>query len=157
MAPNCHSNSTARASLSHSDEDMTSPAVLPLTLLPAGSEPFLEPGQYPPTGPSPAPPYTEHDLEVVSQNFIAPPPSYTESSLRVIAVDYKMLPHAYDPPSPSLRNGFSSNHDKDGRSSYVEAPEKPSSLQVGVTVLMCFIEYSFSIRTLTLSFRREAV
>lgn len=157
MASKYHSSSTAGVPIHHANKYVTWPAAFPPTLPPAGSEPFVELGQYPPTGPSPAPPYTEHDLEVVGQNSATPPPSYTQSSLRVVVDDSKILPHAYDCPSPSLRNGLGPNPGEDGNSIYFETPEEPNSLQVGVTVLLCFIGYSFSIRTLTLAFRRKAV
>lgn len=157
MAPKYHSSSIAGVQTSHANEYVTSPAALSVTLPPARSGLFLEPGQHPPTRPSPVPIYSEHDLEVVSQDSMKPPPSYTESSMRVVVGDSKAFPHAIDPPSPPLRTGPIPNPGEHGNSPYVEAPEGPSSLQVGVAVLMCFIEYSFSIHTLTLSFRRKAV
>lgn len=157
MAPKYHSSSTAGISISHANEYVTSPAALPITLPPARSGPFLVPGQCTRTGPSPAQPYTEHDLEAVGPNSTTPPPSYTELSLRVIAGDSKTLPHAYNSPFPSLHSGPSPNPDEDGSSLHVGAPEEPSSLRVGVTVLLCFIKYSFIVCKLTLAVRRKAV
>lgn len=136
MAPNYSTNSTAAFALSHSIDYVNSPAFLPLTLPSTKRGPFMEPGQGPRTGQSLAPPYTEHDLEVVGQNSTTPPLSYTEPRIRVIIDDSKILPHAYDPPSPSLRIGLSPKPIEDGNSLYVGAPKEPNSPQVGVTVLL---------------------
>lgn len=138
MTPNYHSSSTG-VPISHADEYVTSPAALPPTLPPAGSELFLGPGQYPTTGPSPAPPYTEHNLEVVGQNFMTPPPLYNESSVRVIVRDPKTLPHAYDPPIPSLRIGLSPTPGEGGSPLHIGAPRESISLQVDITVLLSFL------------------
>lgn len=157
MAPNYRSSNMSGVQISHANEYVIAPAVFPLTLPPASSRPFLGPGQCPRTGPSPAPPYTEHDPEVVGPNSMTPPPAYTESDLRVVIDDSKTHPHACHPPFHSLRNGLSPNPDDGGLSLDFGAPEETSSLQVSVVVFLCFTRYSSSIHTLTLAFRPKAV
>lgn len=88
---------------------------------------------------------------------MTPPPPYTKLSLRVLVDDSKTLPHGYDPPIPSLRIGLSPSPDEGNSPLYIGAHRGSMSLQVYITVLICFLKHSFSIHRLTLAFRPEAV
>lgn len=97
------------------------------------NDPMTSPAALPPT------------LPPAESGRFPEPGQYTGSSLRIIVGTSKTLPHANDHPFPPSCNGVNANPNEGRR------PKEPCSLEVGITVLVCFITYSFSIHTLTLA------
>lgn len=140
MAHESQLTNDTEALISHADEDMTSPATLPPTVIhvPEESASSLRPGQHRPPGSAPAtaPPYTQHDLEAIGNDSMAPPPSYTELAQGPIVGDSKTQHHTCALPSLSLLHVLKPNHDGDSSSLLVGAPEQAGSLQVSATIFL---------------------
>lgn len=132
------------------NEYVTLAATLPQ--LPADSRSSLGQGQQAP--PKSAPPYTQHDLEILGNSSMTPPPPYTKPKPETIIGEPKSASHTYG-PSPPLRRGFDLNDD--GSSVFAGAREEPSVQQVGVTVFLCLINDSFTMPSLTIACCQQAV
>lgn len=157
MARNYLPTNTSGVPNSHFNENVTSPATLPVTLPPAGNGPQPGPDQQPPLthspAPAPAPPYTEHSLEVVGCSSITTTAPYSNPILGLTIGNAKTPTCACNSPLPALC--YCPNPDKQdsGSSLCVRASEEPSSLRVGVMIIFCLIDDLFPIQILTIAFR----